>query len=1208
MSARRGASHRPHTILRLMQISEGENRFRVEVTLADDGAPYQSATVRFSLKFTVRDREDLRWYLEDYLQYPFDPAPTIAVRIEKRMAEIGMELFKAVFQASSDSRNIWATLRNRLHDTRVEVVTEEPQATAIPWELLRATKAGTPLALRTRAFVRVHSTAAQHPQLSQTATGPIRILLVICRPAGRDDVPFRSVASRLIKGLDGRSDFELKVLRPPTFAALQERLRTAKEEGQPYHAVHFDGHGIYADLLAETSGKPPKHMRGYLVFENAMYPNNTEYVHGALLGKTLTEAGVSLLVLNACRSAHAEALAEPGKSLADDQTRPFGSLAQEVMNAGVPGVVAMRYNIYVATAARFVADLYAMLMQGYTLGEAMTLGRQRLFTEPLREIAYTPRPLQDWLVPMVYEAAPIALFPQPTKATQHAATPYAVNATLARGRLDPELLRRQPDVGFFGRDETLLTLDRAFDTQCIVLLRAFAGSGKTTTAAEFARWYALTGGVDGPVLFSSFGQPKPLTQVLNETIEPVFGERLEQRGRHWQALCAAQRREEVLQLLKEVPLLWIWDNVEPVAGFPAGTTTLLSAAEQQELADFLRAARETQAKFLLTSRHDEHAWLGDLPIVRTPVPPMPMQERVQMMRALAEKHRRQPPNVADCWPLLQFTQGNPLTIRVVVGQALHDGLKTKAQIEAFVARLRAGEAAFKDEISEGRAMSLGASLSYGFEHAFSEEERKQLALLHLFQGFLHVSSLRAMGHQDYEYCLPTVRGMTDEQGLALLNRAAEVGLLTTHAGGFYSIHPALPWYFQRLFETAYRDNPEAPVRAFVDVIGSLGEYLHDEYYMTGTMTGNQHLISLLELQEANLLHTRRIALAHAWWPRVLGTIKGLRVLYEHTGRRAAWARLVEEIVPYYVDSETDGPLPGREEEWGFVTYYRAKLASDSFRWVEAERLLRLKVDWARQGAGPFLDCPPETLTDDGCRAVKELAGALHDFAQVQWTQEKPECVETYEAALNLSERVGDHATVARCAFNLGHAYLGIPSRRDFDQAARWYTRSLELHTEGDRLGRAKCLGQLGAVALEQFKEATAANQPAAILLQHCNNALSYFYKDLQLLPPNAVQDLAVIHGQLGYLYGAMGDLNGALSHYHEALRYREMEGNPYEAATNRFLIALALFLVGRHADAREYAYAALRNFETSGDRATESIQQTWRLIESIEHTLKDQGG
>jgi len=36
----------------------------------------------------------------------------------------------------------------------------------------------------------------------------------------------------------------------------------------------------------------------------------------------------------------------------------------------------------------------------------------------------------------------------------------------------------RPDVGFFGRDETILALDRAFDTQSVVLLNAYAGSAR----------------------------------------------------------------------------------------------------------------------------------------------------------------------------------------------------------------------------------------------------------------------------------------------------------------------------------------------------------------------------------------------------------------------------------------------------------------------------------------------------------------------------------------------------------------------------------------------------------------------------------------------------------------------------------------------------------------------------------------------------------
>src|SRR5581483_3160829 len=118
---------------------------------------------------------------------------------------------------------------------------------------------------------------------------------------------------------------------------------------------------------------------------------------------------------------------------------------------------------------------------------------------------------------------------------------------------------------------------------------------------------------------------------------------------------------------------------------------------------------------------------------------------------------------------------------------LRDGLHTPAQIEAFVGRLRAGEAVFKDEMGEGRSRSLGAALDYGFENAFSEAERRQLALLHFFQGFVEVAAMCLMGNSEVDWHLPEVLGLDRETGIRLLDRAAEVGLLTAHGGGYYSI-------------------------------------------------------------------------------------------------------------------------------------------------------------------------------------------------------------------------------------------------------------------------------------------------------------------------------------------------------------------------------------------------------------------------------------
>ena len=197
-------------------------------------------------------------------------------------------------------------------------------------------------------------------------------------------------------------------------------------------------------------------------------------------------------------------------------------------------------------------------------------------------------------------------------------------------------------------------------------------------------------------------------------------------------------------MLRQIPVLWIWDNVEPITGFPAGTPSDWSEAEQKELRDFLSDARETKAKFLLTSRRDEQAWLGAMPR-RVEAPPMPMQERLQLAGAIVEHRGRRLADLPDLTPLLKFTQGNPLTILVTIGEALRAGIDGKDKLDAFVASLRGGETKFEDEAAEGRTKSLGASLSYGFASAFSDDERKQLALLHLFQGFVDVDAIARDG-------------------------------------------------------------------------------------------------------------------------------------------------------------------------------------------------------------------------------------------------------------------------------------------------------------------------------------------------------------------------------------------------------------------------------------------------------------------------------
>jgi tetratricopeptide (TPR) repeat protein len=1177
--------------LRLTHFADGDDLNRVEIAF-EDGPTRRTAVSRFRFALTDQDREDLRWYLEDYLQYPLDPAPKIAARIEARIAEIGCDLFSRTFQSNDDARDLWAMARPKLADTRVEIATGVREAATIPWELIRDPKTDTPLALRAKAFVRASSQAALSPYVPEKAQGPIRILLVICRPKRGDDVPFRSVASRLLKGLSGADPdlVRLELLRPPTFEQLARKLREAEDRDEPYHVVHFDGHGFYG----ETDQRPGEH--GYLMFENAALKGNLEPVGGTTLGGLLAETNVPVLVLNAFRSAHADPPATPVLVATAPnphaEARAFGSLAQEIMDAGVAGVVAVRYNVFVETAARFMADVYDASLRGQTLGEAATFGRKQLAAQPLRSIAFDPVHLEDWPVPVAFEAAPVALFPKRAAVPALKISLGRGEAAPGRGSLDKDL-PQPPDVGFFGRDETLYALDRAFDPQHVVLLHAYAGAGKTTTAAEFARWYTLTGGLEGPVLFTSFEQYKPLARVL-DSFGDMFDQALERAGKHWQALDDGQRREVALQVMQQVPVLWIWDNVEPVAGFPKGTASKWNEEEQRELADFLRAARETKAKFLLTSRRDERAWLHNLP-ARIPVPPMPFMERAQLARALAEKAGRRLNEIDDWRPLLLFTQGNPMTITALVGQALRDGLKTKDQIEDFVRKLRTGEAQIEDEESEGRTRSLAASLNYGFEHAFAEPERKQLALLHLFQGFVDVDALRTMGSPEAGWCLPEVRGLTREAGIALLDRAAEVGLLTAHGGGDYSIHPALPWFFKKLFDEYYGKAEERAIRAYAEAIAQLGEYYLREYE-----AAQRDVIGALGAEEANLLHARELARSRDWWPRVIFTMQGLRTLYDHTGHRAEWARLVEEIVPDFVDPATDGPLPGREDYWSLVTEYRVRLAEEAREWEKAERLERVCVRWDRNRASAALAIPSEKLDDGQRNTIRSLAVSVHELGEIQRELGQPACVESYRESYELALRIGDQPLAATAPFNLGTAYERVVEIRDLTEAERWYQRSLELLSEVDRLGRAKCLSQLGSVAYARFEDAREAGKPAAELAGHLQRALDLYHQALKLAPENAINDLAVYHNELGNIYADAGDLDQALAHYRHSIRYKESAGALYGAAQTQRNVARALALRGRLPDAKEYALAALRNFQTYGEGAKGDVLQTLELIAAID--------
>lgn len=926
------------------------------------GASGFTSQVPFLFELSERDRSRLRFYLENFLTCPNPAALAPVADLQSDLRYWGEELFRQVFVSNRRALFHYEEACRDLPTLRIEVHSD-PDGWTVPWEILCDPNLGW-LAPQVHSFVRVPATAKDPwDVLWETARPvppgePLRILYVVGRPAGSLEIPFHSVARSLLYASRDLGDrVRIDFLRPPTFERLAKVLSEAAEAGRPYLALHFDGHGVFTDSPQDFAGEVDPGFvqrgdqlarrvwtrrrggaRGYLLFEDLEEGEETRrLVDGVQIGNLVARTGTPLVVLHACQSATArietlERLAAdptvPGRCPASpvgeapddhDQDLAYQSLASEIMRFQARTVVALPWTLPPRIATRILKELYGRIAEGAPVGEAA--GRLRLdMAHALRhESVLGTVEVDDWLVPLVYESTPLPI--------------CEPEGRRGRGRVAEEAppviaeLPRAPDWGFVDRPEVLFTLDRAFDIHGTVLLHAFAGAGKTSLAREFALWYRHSGGLadtEGRILWSSFESYNPLAPF--DAFEQVFRDRLKRDGSAWAAASREARKEIALGVLDQVPTLWVWDNVELIGGFPPGSEPLWSDEERGFLTGLLADLARTRCKVLLLGRRPELDWLEDLPC-RVALPPMPMEERGELTIRITGRHGLAMHQLASFAPLLKHSQGNPLTLSFLLTEALREGWRRPDEVRKFLAELRLGEstAAAPGEAADPSA-TLG-SLLQGYERAFDEEERRRLALLHLFRGYVDLNVLCWMGHPEAPWCLPPVRELGREPWTELLDRAAQAGLLTPRGGDCYGIHPALPFFFRGLFERFWQD-PEMPqmsemiaARSFAESMAGLGSYYYREY-----QGGNREVIAGLLAQEANLLQARSLARQYGWWNAAVNAMRGLETLYTHTGRLDEWKRLVRELMPELMDPETAEPLPGREELREVLNGYSAHLS------------------------------------------------------------------------------------------------------------------------------------------------------------------------------------------------------------------------------------------------------------------------------------------
>jgi tetratricopeptide (TPR) repeat protein len=375
--------------LRVIFTAAGDH-YRARLTDADSNALGVEAPLTPFLP--EDDYEDLRWYLEEYMDLPDGGAVTRAQRIERALEQWGRTLHDALFTAE-ENRALLKQLLAAPEPRQLTIATRDPVLLRLPWELM-ADDAGS-LAQRVSVRRQLEKPEKSEPRAVKL---PLRILYIVSRPADTGFIDPRFTSKALFDALDPLgSNVRVDFCRPPTLGRMEEMLHAGQQAGDPYDLVHFDGHGTFL----------PQAQIGALCFEkpdDGSGDSETDLVAADRLGDLLANYTIPLVVLEACRSATV------------GRTAVFRSVAPRLIQAGVGSVLSMGHAVHVEAARLLLDRFYRDLVSGTSIGQAVAESRKALRATPARWIEPGPRgrkiELHDWFLPHLYQrAADDALVP-----------------------------------------------------------------------------------------------------------------------------------------------------------------------------------------------------------------------------------------------------------------------------------------------------------------------------------------------------------------------------------------------------------------------------------------------------------------------------------------------------------------------------------------------------------------------------------------------------------------------------------------------------------------------------------------------------------------------------------------------------------------------------------------------------------------------------
>jgi tetratricopeptide (TPR) repeat protein len=777
-------------------IRRASARARLVYEPATQGQPEVTSVKswRFIAPLGPIETEDLRWYLEKYAMWPSGVSviQNRARKVDENLVKWGKLLHDEAMPVAHTSnvmrawekidghagRRFSVHVDSGLEDgaSESEVKRAREAATdllALPWELLHNGESYLFQGAKpTRVRRRLPNTK---PLDVPVVAPPIRILLVTARP--EDDscgyIDHRASALPLVEAMESLPGLvQIHLLTPPTLPALQAELDRAREERTPYHAVHFDGHGVYDRSvglgglcfeLPEDAGKLEKR-RHVTVFTDE-------------LGPLLSDHRIPLVFLDACQSALAEKSSE--------------SVASGLLKVGVASVVAMSHSVLVESARCFAEAFYKALAAGKRVGDAMLAGQRNLKDDSFRGRIFGAGELRlaDWFVPVLYQekSDPQLFIAIPAKQTQE---DFKTALAFRFGDLPPT-----PETGFVGRSRELLALQRLLrpdGNSRYAVVRGQGGEGKTALAAEFARWMVRSHQLQR-VAFVSVEIYSHVAAVLD-----AVGRQLVGAGYSVATFESVEKAVlPVERALREQSTLLVVDNMESILLPPflaENASAVLTEDGRHELDEILKLCERLMK-------------VGDTRLIFTSREALPAPFSAERNRR--DLHRL---DTGDGVKLIERTlnavggdTGSATDAMqeeiVALVEAVHCHARTlallapalrKSGVEATSKSLALLMAEMEKRFPGSRENSLFASVELSLRR-MSTANRERARVLGVFHGVVDLDVLRRM--MEWE----------EENVVSLASELVEIGLASLNNYNHLSLNPALSPYLSGRLEVAERE-------------------------------------------------------------------------------------------------------------------------------------------------------------------------------------------------------------------------------------------------------------------------------------------------------------------------------------------------------------------------------------------------------------------